>query len=89
MAVSPIRRPAGFGDGARNSGGAGKASRGAREPAPFLDAVEQRLARGAGGEDQRHAVRKRVLDMLGRVPPLHLGERGVNDDHLLAGDNPR
>ena len=65
------------------------ADRRRREAAPLLDAVEQRLAGGGGGEDQRHAVGKRVLDVLHRARPLDLGERGVNDDHLLTGDNPR
>ena len=65
------------------------ADRRRREAAPLLDAVEQRLAGGDGGEDQWYAVGKRVLDVLDCARPLDLGERGVNDDHLLTGDNPR
>ena len=33
-----------------------------------------------GGEDQRHAVGKRVFDVLDRARPLDFGERGVNDE---------
>ena len=43
------------------------------------DAVEQRLAGGDGGEDQRHAVGKRAFYMLDRAGPLDFGEWRVDD----------
>ena len=65
------------------------ANRRGGEPAPLLDAVEQRLARGDGGKDQRHAVGKRTFDMLDRAWPLDLGERRVNGDELVARNDTR
>ena len=68
----------------------GAPPRGIRGPqAPLLGAFEQRLARGDGGEVQRHTRRNRSLDVLNSAGPLDLAERRVDHDKLLAGHDSR
>ena len=57
--------------------------------ASLLDPFEQGFAGGDGGEDQRHAGRKRRLDMLDRAGPFDLPERRVDGDELVSGDEAR
>ena len=64
-------------------------ARGVRETTAFLDAFEQCLAGGDGGEDQRDAPGDRGLDVLDRAGPLDFAERRVNHEKLFARDNAR
>ena len=63
------------------------ANRCGREHAAFLDAFEQRLAGGDGGQDQGDAVGDRVLDVLDGAGPFDLPERRVHDEKPVARDD--
>ena len=54
---------------------------------PLFDAFEQGFPGAGGGENQRHAVGDRVLDMLDRPGPLDLSERSVDGYYLLVGND--
>ena len=65
------------------------APRGIGPLAPFLDAVEQGLAGGNGREDQRYAGRERRPEELDRARPFDFGQRRMDGNQPVAGDEPR
>ena len=61
----------------------------AEEASSLLDALEQGLAGGDGGHNERDSRGHRVLDVLDGAGPLHLAERRVDRDELVSGNDKR